>query len=564
MRWTAKINGQPVDDTVTVDFTIRTGRDSCDEQPTAGTAALQLASRTDPMHWIQAGQPVVISGEPPDAVHDPTPPAVFTGTVSDVERRVELLNGQRKYLIRLTAAGPASRPGRVYTGDEPWPVELDGIRVGRVLIAAGSPPVLRDPSQQLIPDARMENAPDTGGTWTTATTKTGTRIDHTPGTLTFTSGIETRHWADLDPRETWDRAAGTWDDTAAHNVLSTRQPFPARGWLTIAASLTVAEPATLIAVVTSAARAADARIGATQAVTQQAACYVSDSATAEFLFDIPDGHRAATLTLISPVDMSVTWVGAYPGSCDPGTANLVALDVDRRTCAELFASCANSTGGLVAETRHGRLAYIDAARRVAGVAPDIRIPASAIERTATRRETAAARINRLTVAYSRAEPGGGEQPELTVEHAWSIREWGTYEQRMTTDLDSHPDALNRAVFRLNNRDRISTEWDQLPVHLAELSESTAWALLTLRPGALIEITGLDSGAYQRSSWLGYVEGFTLTTSPWPVMTLHVSDVRHTTPLATWDDPAPDLTWRTIAPGLIWHDVLEPPARKASA
>lgn len=61
----------------------------------------------------------------------------FVGRLTDVEAIPETIGGGPA-LYRLAAAGPQARLGRLTIGEPPWPAELDGQRVERVLAAAAA------------------------------------------------------------------------------------------------------------------------------------------------------------------------------------------------------------------------------------------------------------------------------------------------------------------------------------------------------------------------------------------------------------------------------------------
>jgi hypothetical protein len=76
----------------------------------------------------------------PDAVAawgtDPAATPRFVGTVTDVAVRPAPGTSSRRRRVQVTAVGPKANLGRQLVGDTPWPAELDGPRVARLLALA--------------------------------------------------------------------------------------------------------------------------------------------------------------------------------------------------------------------------------------------------------------------------------------------------------------------------------------------------------------------------------------------------------------------------------------------
>lgn len=578
MGYHVRVNGTVVDKNVLVAFTIRGGRNSIDTQPSASGASLTFWARNDPMTWLRADAQLTVTIDPPTGLRDLYPATIWTGTVADIERSVTRTKTRTgttiDHIARISATGELARLGRIVIGDTPWPKELDGPRMARIIKDAGYPVQDPDPATQMCTDPAIWVKPGTpGGSWYTDGTPTDVVITHTPGTLTFKSPFVTRTWDNIDKSWSWDSTdpKQIWTGQRSYNTLNYHTPISVRGKFRLGMLVTFATASPVTIYAWSAVRPADANIGNPKAKsTIVAVPEISAGGTVLIspVVDIPDDHRAVTFRINTYATTTYRWVGVYQPTCDPGTVNLIPRDVDRQPATQPADTAAKSAGGVLSESRYGTPVYADAYRRTAGTTPDVVIPASAISGAALRRETSAERINRQTVTYG--EAGESEQPSLTIDHAWSIDEYGEYSDRRTTDLATLEEAATFAINRINNRDRVTANWDALPVLLDSLDEYTVYRLLTARHGAQIKITGLDAAAYGMTTWLGFLEAFTLTTKrrkqsatdrTGDVLTLRLSDLRDTAQLFAWQDLAADLTWLDLDPDYIWNDATDTAKRK---
>ena len=117
------------------DVAINHGRGDPATQPDASTATITLPMGLVPD--IELGSAVTVTSDAP------TNPVRFAGWVSDMfteyAPQYDPAVGDVMVLpvSRIIAVGPLADTGRRYVGDVPWPQELDGARVGRILAAAG-------------------------------------------------------------------------------------------------------------------------------------------------------------------------------------------------------------------------------------------------------------------------------------------------------------------------------------------------------------------------------------------------------------------------------------------
>jgi hypothetical protein len=109
---------------------IHHGRDDPSSQPEASTATLELVGVLPAE--VAIGARVRVS-----AVLGGVEYPRFDGEITDVEVGWDTVDLTRP---RIIAAGDLGRLGRRPIGDVPWPAELDGARVARILQLAGFPP----------------------------------------------------------------------------------------------------------------------------------------------------------------------------------------------------------------------------------------------------------------------------------------------------------------------------------------------------------------------------------------------------------------------------------------
>lgn len=130
------------------DVSIHRGRDDPDNQPEASTATLTLPGAL-PL-GVDMGSKVAVDTLLPDGL---TWSRRFVGTITDANTTWEA-GGPAGVRPRATvlAAGPLADLGRRVVGDTPWPQELDGSRIARILLLTDVPVGLIDPGTvQILP-----------------------------------------------------------------------------------------------------------------------------------------------------------------------------------------------------------------------------------------------------------------------------------------------------------------------------------------------------------------------------------------------------------------------------
>lgn len=556
-RWHAAINGQAVDAHASVNFLIRSGRESLDDQPEASSATVTFVADDDRMEWLKADADLTLWAETPEGWADPANPSLiaWTGKTGDIVRtraiRTDRATGRQivKHTASTISAGILARLARRNIGDEPWPVELDGVRVARALkLGRVEPGPIADIQLAADPDlARVDDE----SAWTTDGTAPGTTVTIEPGMITFDCSA-------LPKRRTWAATPGTWRDQrgswrgqSPHNVVTSRMPVSVAAAIEMISRVTVESESDVTLSLAIGATPPTAEFGnpAARIAETTITARAGEALVAGSWHPLKFAERYARVRVVTRSSGTVRFIGVHGFPIEPGTVELIRRDYDRTPVSQVAQTCATSGRGVLWETRRGSLAYHDGHHRGRGCAPAVIIDARCIsEDGSSQRESASARINRLTIAYGDA--GEGEQPEIVIENASSIAEVDEYDARLVTDLAHIDDAYQIGHRIVTNRSRVLPSFESLPVLIDSMPPLEAARLLATPAGSLIAIVGLPAGAYESQTWRGYIEGSTIThDAPTParngrtVMTLNVTDARESINLLTWRELDPGATWR---------------------
>lgn len=119
--------------------TIRHGRDGADDQPDASSATIELSWDTsvDALpQTIEPGSILIVTSAKLATTGDSTR---FRGIVTDMTIGWDDAGTEtpQRPVAQIVAVGPLGSMGRRSIGDEPWPQELDGARVSRILTLTG-------------------------------------------------------------------------------------------------------------------------------------------------------------------------------------------------------------------------------------------------------------------------------------------------------------------------------------------------------------------------------------------------------------------------------------------
>lgn len=163
---------------------IHHGRDDATGQPEANSASFALVGDLPAAAVI--GARVTIA-----AVLGGTQYPRFVGEITDVGLSWDNVDTPRPTIV---AVGDLARLGRRQIGDTPWPQELDGARVSRVLTLAGFPPdpLLSDPGTLQVIARDVDRQPALDLAQGTATDGAGLLWSDTSGRIRYADALHRR------------------------------------------------------------------------------------------------------------------------------------------------------------------------------------------------------------------------------------------------------------------------------------------------------------------------------------------------------------------------------------
>jgi hypothetical protein len=251
-----------------------------------------------------------------------------------------------------------------------------------------------------------------------------------------------------------------------------------------------------------------------------------------------DGARMARI--LAAVDLEV-------GTIDPGTAAL--LSPNPATAGALIEQVVQSTGGQVVEQPTGVVDWHDAEHR-RGAVVALTLDASEILNDVKWQQHVGDVVNSVQVSY------GPDETEILVTDPTSIEAREVYPARLSTALVTASDAHSLGSLILSRR---SLPVWQLPALSLDLRRTATAAklpaLLALRHGDRIEVTGLPVEGPYAGTVEFFVEGYTeaATGDAWR-LALSVSDPTLSGVAVRWADVDPPLTWLDVDPTLTWLDL----------
>lgn len=245
-----------------------------------------------------------------------------------------------------------------------------------------------------------------------------------------------------------------------------------------------------------------------------------------------DGDRIARVLLLTDIPV---------GLLDPGTVQILARDVDRKSALELAQAVANDAGGILWETRAGDVSYADADHRKS-TPVSITLDACDVLVAPMWSRTIAGLVNEATVIYGVATEGS-ERPVFTAERADSLARYGRYAYSTTTELADLDDASERAAVLVGRSGVPAWNVTALPLDLFILDDQQTHDVLALDMHAIVGIVDLPDGAPAERATL-WVEGWSEHLA-WEVheITLAVSAYCRTSPPPEWDEAPEDMTWQ---------------------
>lgn len=259
----------------------------------------------------------------------------------------------------------------------------------------------------------------------------------------------------------------------------------------------------------------------------------------------PDGARVARI-------LSASGIQTDPAYVDAGTVQVLARDVDAQPALALAQSVAQSAGGVLWQTRAGRVQYADAAHRK-GAQAQLRLDACDILVTPVWLRNIDGFVNDVTVTYGVA-PEGGQAPTYREENTKSKTRFGRFEASLSTVLAELADAQSLAGLLLARNSSPVWVLSALPVHVAGLDAADTTVLLSMDVHDLLEVTGLPSVGSVPTGTSLWVEGWTerLAYGVHELL-LNVSGFCRTAPPPEWDRVPPAWTWDSMGTSVTWDD-----------
>lgn len=522
-RWRLTVRSFGIDSdwsaTTGMDFTVESGRDDPDEQPQPGRASFTLRlSDNQRAAAILPGSPLWFD------VGVGTGPArdwrrVWTGIVTDVTRAFTSRDGAPSNTVRVDAVGPLAQLERVTIPDSmagAYPEQRDGLRVWTVLYQLGvQMSTVRPETGHLVNDT----FPDHAGWWddTTATVTGGTPITFTR-TVAMPAVTGAPRRIEVVVAMTLSHAANVVVAVEGHTVDVTYAEagsFVLTGEVELPAD--VASPTLTVTVVGRDDEWMLARWPDLAGMGDPTWATIDAGRT---WAAVPTGEVATTATLHD--------VNVWRSGWDWGTVMLIARDPTAnsgQTARDHIEEVARCARGVLWEQRDGGLQYASAAARAPGRLPTLNLPAGVVIADTESTQTLSGLVNYVTVEYwwSGIDPATGQQtprPSVTQADLGSIAAFGgdpagKYAATITGPLRDRASAVATAqqVLRASSlpRERISA---LRLVDLADMDEVTAVGVLTVPPGALIQVDGTPPAGWVPSgaggAWRGYLEGWTLT------------------------------------------------------
>lgn len=535
--WTITIGGREVTGITVAGMRLTMGRSDPDTQPEPSTAALDLIGETDRLTWIVPRQTVTITAQVTGVPYRGT---VWTGTVSDVVRTLTSRTGGWYTAVKVTAVGPTAKLARAIVGDVPWPAELDGQRVARVLTAAGFPDTpVTDPAVSVAGDPYFIYGLNTAnGSWSD-----------------FWGHQISPSWA-VHPMATVP-AGGSWYLTNTTGAYAPGGPIPhLRVWVSgpckIRADAFCAQlpgnAQTLNPSALFVAKQWNVPGPGVWELTGPAMTPLAGYVWAEcgLAFDAQYGEAVE----------AIVFSGSF--TRDPaadGTVTVMAQDVDRQPADTLAAAAAQTGSGVLWETRTGYLVYDAADYRRENIQPGTTFPAGEILADIETVATAAETANTIEVTYGL----DGESSVIVQDAAAIAADGGPIGLRIDTDLVWTADASARADLELLRRGIARERVDSLTLFASRAAgvadPRRISDVLFLRLGAPVRFEDLPATGTGDSAWAGFVEGIEYSITRTSITAnLTVSSFADAARGFTWEELTNSIAWSAVSSRLSWYNV----------
>ncbi len=487
-------------------YTIRRGRSSVSEQPTAATCTVNVYAGALPA-LPAVGDPVSVELGP-DALtwlgiagDHPAVPR-FVGAVTSARIVPRRFTGTDRDVVQLVAVSPLATLGRTFIGAAPWPQELDGQRAGRVFsealgrAAAGGgasfPVTMGDPEWELSrpgTETMVLSGGILGPNAIQYIPPAGT--EHSPHNLYF--GRDVPVTPGQQYRVTLQALAASDGVTVDHRLVIGADEYP----------------------ITAAVLAAGAQspiFTAPAGVTELTVGWANYGVTYQ-LADGSEGTDKRYTQLLVQQLLLTEYDSTGPFlEVVGGTVLVNARDVDRQNALGLLVELATDARGLVLDRRDGRLDYADADdRRGAPVA--ITLDDSEVLVGSEWATSVDGLVNIANLGYG----SGDTQLTVQVLAQDSVDAYGASEWSRGTQLASHDAARRLAARTVGLQSRPAYVMPQLSLDvLASLTTAAQrTAALALDVSSLVAVTDFPTSGPLTTGQL-WVEGYTeqLTRRSW--------------------------------------------------
>ena len=267
-----------------------------------------------------------------------------------------------------------------------------------------------------------------------------------------------------------------------------------------------------------------------------------------------DGPRAARI-----LARCAALAGVVVDYVGPGTATVLARDVDAQPTMQLLADLAAATGGQLHAARDGRLSWHDANHR-RNAPTVVKLRPDDVMRDVEWLLDLSGVVNDVTVAYGveAVQPGNTEasKPTTSVVDPVAVARYGRTAATLDTELQTAAAAVERARQLVGRRSRPAWRIDGVEVELLRTLHATqALALLAAQPGSLLRVTGWPDAGPEQAARL-FVEGWTESaTRNGYGLSLDVVGWGAAGASPRWVDVDPDTSWTEVPTGLTWLAAL---------
>lgn len=234
--------------------------------------------------------------------------------------------------------------------------------------------------------------------------------------------------------------------------------------------------------------------------------------------------------------------------------DLVAYAANEQTVSQLLADVLESTGGTYTDLPNGSILIESYTKRgyVSGSAPTpVSLPAAGVLWEPVWKQTIGTIRTSATVGYGTGSP----QSTVTVADTAAETIYGDRPVTLASMLANVDDATSRAGNIVAAQSRATWSLQQVSIMLDLLTAPQRTDVLALVSGSRVEVTDLPQPAPD-TDYIGVVEGWGESITPaGHVLTLSLSDPRHSNAMLLWSAIPTGETWSTIPTARQWADLV---------